>query len=234
MLVFVFYVKRIIIFEKEEIKILLLKKLDKNDDNFIKKLDGKLIKKIIDGEIFIYFLDFDIIGNIESFNDYSMEYIVYYLNRKLVFLDGFDINDLCMFIEKNKLIGEDIFKIFIGKEIEGKRKKYEIKKILDYIDEEECYILLNGEWYFYNNDYIDYLNDLFSEILVIYNFEYDFFKKRYEIFCVKKYEEEKNRFDFIGKIKKEIKELIKRKYYKERVYNFLLVEENEYLENYDC
>ena len=233
MLALVFYAKRIITSEKEEIKIPLLKKLDKNDDNLIKKLDGKLIKKIIDGETPIYFSDFDIIGNIESFNDYSTEYTVHYLNRKPVFLDGFDINDLRMFIEKNKLIGEDIFKIFIGKEIEGKRKKYEIKKILDYTDEEERYTLLNGEWYSYNNDYIDYLNDSLSEIPVIYNPEYDFSKKRHETFCAKKYEEEKNRSDFTGKTKKEIKESIKIKYYKERVYNLLLAEENEHLENHD-
>ena len=45
MLALVFYAKRIITSEKEEIKIPLLKKLDKNDDNLIKKLDGKLIKK---------------------------------------------------------------------------------------------------------------------------------------------------------------------------------------------
>ncbi|MGQ4818864.1 DUF6119 family protein, partial [Enterococcus faecium] len=62
MLALVFYAKRIITCEKEEIKIPLLKKLDKNDDNLIKKLDGKLIKKIIDRETPIYFSDFDIIG----------------------------------------------------------------------------------------------------------------------------------------------------------------------------
>ena len=39
------------------------------------------------------------------------------------------------------------------------------------------YTLLNGEWYSYNNDYIDYLNDSLSEIPVIYNPEYDFSKK---------------------------------------------------------
>lgn len=168
-----------------------MKKLDKNDDNLIKKLDGKLIKKIIDGETPIYFSDFDIIGNIESFNDYSTEYTVHYLNRKPVFLDGFDINDLRMFIEKNKLIGEDIFKIFIGKEIEGKRKKYEIKKILDYTDEEERYTLLNGEWYSYNNDYIDYLNDSLSEIPVIYNPEYDFSKKGMKLFVLRNMKKKK-------------------------------------------
>ncbi|MFX3904033.1 hypothetical protein ACJBU7_11465, partial [Streptococcus suis] len=62
---------------------------------------------------------------------------------------------------------------------------------------------------------------------------YDFSKKRHETFCAKKYEEEKNRSDFTGKTKKEIKESIKRKYYKERVYNLLLAEENEHLENHD-
>ncbi|WP_447382673.1 hypothetical protein [Enterococcus faecalis] len=89
--------------------------------------------------------------------------------------------------------------------MKAREKKYEIKKILDYTDEEERYTLLNGEWYSYNNDYIDYLNDSLSEIPVIYNPEYDFSKKGMKLFVLRNMKKKKIDLILLAKQRKRLK-----------------------------
>lgn len=37
-------------------------------------------------------------------------------------------------------------------------------------------LTIKGEWYYYNDDYIDYLRDSIEELDVIYDSQYDFGK----------------------------------------------------------
>lgn len=56
---------------------------------------------------------------------------------------------------------------------------------------EKC-LLLKGEWYYYNDDYIDYLKDSIEELDVIYKPEYDFGKAKLKEYQNKQYELEKD------------------------------------------
>ena len=51
---------------------------------------------------------------------------------------------------------------------------YNIKRVIDFTDDERKCVLIKGEWYQYNSDYIAYLQESIKELDVIYDSKYDF------------------------------------------------------------
>ena len=52
-----------------------------------------------------------------------------------------------------------------------------MKKLVDFTDDEKRCLLLKGEWYSFNDDYVQYLQDSIAELDVIYDSRFDFSNK---------------------------------------------------------
>lgn len=89
--------------------------------------------------------------------------------------------------------------------------------------EEKC-LLLKGEWYYYNDDYIDYLKDSIEELDVIYKPEYDFGKAKLKEYQNKQYELEKDFLEYNGLSSTQIKKEIEKKYYAENAFNHYIAD----------
>ncbi|MGK0551974.1 DUF6119 family protein [Enterococcus faecalis] len=228
----IFHVKQVIDSDKAEQKIPILKKIGKEDPIKLERLDNNLLQKINDSEMKIYLSDFDIVGNVEEFKDYSNDYSLHYKRKKEI-IKNLEIETIRNFIEKHEIKGIEVFNIKIGKFIDNKIIKYTLKEILDYTDEDEHCTLFGGDWYSYNLDYLDYLKESLAEIPVVYYPEYDFSLKKHENYCSLKYEQEKQNKRYQGKTEEQIKKSIKNRYYKEFFYNTWLAETNSHFKNYD-
>ena len=99
-----------------------------------------------------------------------------------------------------------------------------MKRLIDYTDDEKKCLLLKGEWYYYNDDYIDYLKDSIEELDVIYKPEYDFGKAKLKEYQNKQYELEKDFLEYNGLSSTQIKKEIEKKYYAENAFNHYIAD----------
>ena len=82
-------------------------------------------------------------------------------------LDELSMRDLKLYIRDNKIPRQDIFKIKITHEQEGWPIYTQgIKQALDFIGDDDRVLLSNGWWMRFNQDYLDFLDDYLSSILV--------------------------------------------------------------------
>jgi hypothetical protein len=107
-----------------------------------------------------------------------------------------------------------------------------IKNLIDYTNDNEKCVLSKGNWYKYNDDYIQYLKDSIQEIDVVYDSKFDFTKKQYLDFINAKFDSEKGKPEYSGKTETEIRKKIMQKYYAERSFN-LIRELNDGYKNFD-
>lgn len=203
------------------------------DADLIKTLDERLkeeIRKNIDS---INISEVDIIGSTEIFNHNDTQFTINF-NRKKEDVSELSIEQIKKFAKKYGInLNESLLDIRVIRYNNGASVKTEyLKNLIDYTDDDERCILLNGQWYHFNDDYLEYLSDSIREIDAIYNPDYDLRKSLHNQFIDRKYLEEKDNDEYQGKIEKEIREKLKKKYYKERYYNIMLSEEHEF-ENYD-
>ena len=49
-----------------------------------------------------------------------------------------------------------------------------MKRLIDFTDDDKRCLLLKGEWYSFNDDYVQYIQDSIAELEVIYDPKYDF------------------------------------------------------------
>lgn len=91
---------------------------------------------------------------------------------------------------------------------------------------------MDGEWYLYNEDYLEYISDSISEINVLFQPEYNYSTEAHDDFLDIKYEELKlaNEYHDLSEI--EIRKKIKQKFYKENYYNINL-ETQHHFTNFD-
>ncbi|EHP50504.1 TIGR04141 family sporadically distributed protein [Clostridium perfringens] len=203
------------------------------DADLIKTLDERLkeeIRKNIDS---INISEVDIIGATEIFNHNDTQFTIKF-NRKKEDVSELSIEQLKKFAKKYGInLNESLLDIRVIRYNNGASVKTEyLKNLIDYTDDDERCILLNGQWYHFNDDYLEYLSDSIREIDAIYNPDYDLRKSLHNQFIDRKYLEEKDNDEYQGKTEKEIREKLKKKYYKERYYNIMLSEEHGF-ENYD-
>ena len=107
-----------------------------------------------------------------------------------------------------------------------------MKKLVDFTDDEKRCLLLKGEWYSFNDDYVQYLQDSIAELDVVYDSRFDFSNIKLLEYVERKYQEEKDCAEYSGLDDQEVKKKIKDKYYAERVFNNVLSEQFNF-ENHD-
>ena len=78
------------------------------------------------------------------------------------------------------------FKIKVQVDKEDTHFSNYMKKIIDYTDDERKCILIKGEWYHYNDDYVAYLNDSMKDLEVKYISDYDFSSSQFNNYRNKK------------------------------------------------
>ncbi|MBO1914365.1 hypothetical protein J4G37_57285, partial [Microvirga sp. 3-52] len=89
-----------------------------------------------------------------------------------------------------------------------------------------------GDWYHFNDDYQEYLEDSIAEIDVIYNPDYDFTVGIHDDFIGVKYLEEGDDLKYEEMEERDVLKKLKQKYYAERVFNTIR-EQKDGFTNYD-
>lgn len=203
------------------------------DKKTIQELDECLIEKIEENIDCINISELDIVGATEIFNSNDTTFTLKYKRKNCTIQDLVKENIL-QFMQENDLnIKNDFLNIKVVSNKNGEPVCTDVmKRLIDFNDDERRSLLLKGEWYSFNDDYVQYLQDSISELDVIYNPVYDFSKEQLVEYVAKKYQEEKDNTEYTGLSNAEIEKKIKDKYYAERVFNNVL-EEQFGFENYD-
>lgn len=201
-------------------------------DSLIGELNNNLLNKIEKNIEIINISEVDIIGATEVFNNNDATYSLQYKSRKRP-ISELTKENIFEFIKENAFDIKDFMKIkVIRYKNETSVSTDEIKRFIDYTDDERRCLLLKGEWYQYNDDYIKYLQDSLSELEVVYETQYDFSDSKWKDYVEKKYNQEKDLQEYANLTECEKRKSIQNKYYAERVYNNILSEEFGF-ENHD-
>ncbi len=215
----IYFIENIITNGEEKCKIPVFVKV--KDKEYIELLNQKMAQNVRENpEIVIS--ELEIIGANEIFNHNDDEYIIKF-NGKNKQITSLTVDELRAFCDEYEFNYNDvILDIKIGRYYNGESvSTTAIRNLIEYIDDEEKCLLSNGEWYKFNNDYLNYLSLSIAEISAEYHPEFDFSKSLHNRFLNEKYEEEKTSPEYIGKTEDDIKKAIKRKYYAERAFNIL-------------
>lgn len=204
------------------------------DEKKVKELDERLLNQIDRDIDCINISELDIIGATEVFNHNDSTFMLKYKKGKEEEVDELSKDNVIRFINANQLqIRKDFLDIKVVSKRNGEPVCTEImKKLIDYTDDDKRSLLLKGEWYSFNDDYIQYLQDSIFEIPVVYNPIYDFSDNKLKEYVNKKYVEEAGNSEYENLTEKEIRKKLKNKYYAERVFNNVLEEEFDF-ENHD-
>lgn len=227
----IIYIENIIKNNEDKYKIPVFYKVV--DKSLIEYLDKKLESDLSDDIEALNISEIEIIGATEVFNN-NDDLFKLCFDRYSEEISHLSIEELKRFSQKYKFnLNEKILEIKVVKYVDGKPVITErIKDLIDYTNDEKRCILIKGQWYYFNEDYLEYLVDSINEIDVVYNKKYDLRKSNQREFWDKKYLEEKDLPEYEGKKEQEIRKSIKNKYYTERYYNIMLSEEFKF-ENYD-
>ncbi|CAI3721539.1 DUF6119 family protein [Clostridium neonatale] len=227
----ILYIENILESQDDKCKIPVFAKVV--DCELIETLDKRLKVEVYKNIDNINISEIDIIGATEIFNhnDTSFTASLKHYRKEISELS---VNQLIQFANENKFnLNENILDVKITSYNNGTEVRSDkIKNLIDYTDDVERCILLKGQWYYFNDDYLSYLADSIKEIDVIYKPEYNFHKALHNEFLERKYLEGKDSDDYKGKTEKQIRDIIKNKYYAERYYNIMLAD-NYGFENYD-
>lgn len=217
---------------KEELhKIPVFRKV--RDEELIGELDEKLLENIGENIECINISELDIIGTTEIFNNNDAEFILKYKGYTKQ-IEELTKENIVQFLEDSNLkVKDDFLKLKIISKKNGESVCTEkMKNLIDYTDDKRRCLLLKGEWYLFNDDYVQYLQDSISEIEIIYDSKYDFSDDKLAEYIDNKYQQEKCLSEYMGLSEGEIRKKIKDKYYAERVYNNVLSEKYGF-ENHD-
>lgn len=162
------------------------------DDELIADLDERLLKKINDNIDCINISELDVIGVTEIFNNNDSSFVLKY-KRDYENIESLTKDAIMHFIETNKInIEKEFFNIKIAcLKNEQIVCTYNIKRVIDFTDDERKCVLIKGEWYQYNSDYIAYLQESIKELDVIYD-------SKYEVRLIMGYQEKIDLIDYIS------------------------------------
>lgn len=219
--------------EKEELhKIPVFSKV--RDKQILEELDNELKEKIDEDIECINISELDIIGATEIFNNNDATFTLKYKYGKQKEIEELSKNNILQFIEENNLKVKDDFLDI--KVISNKNNNpvctETIRKMIDYTNDTKRCLLLKGDWFLFNDDYVQYLKDSILEIPIKYNPEYDFSTVQKDEYVSRKYEIEKSLPVYKDLDEAAIKKKMKDKYYAERVFNCIMEEEHGF-QNYD-
>lgn len=218
--------------EKEELhKIPVFSKV--RDEKIINELDERLIEKIEENIECINISELDIIGATEIFNSNDASFTLKH-GRKYKNIEELTKENILQFMYENNLnIKNDFWNMKVVSNKNGEPVCTDImKRLIDFTDDDRRCLLLKGEWYSFNDDYVQYLQDSIAELEVIYDPQYDFSNEKLSDYVERKYQEEKDCEEYTDLTIEEIKKKIKDKYYAERVFNNILSEQFDF-ENHD-
>lgn len=203
------------------------------DEVIIQELDERLIEMIEENIECINISELDIIGATEIFNSNDASFVLKH-KRQSKAIEELTKENILQFIEENGLkIRSDFFDIKVVSNKNSEPVCTDImKRLIDFTDDDRRCLLLKGEWYSFNDDYVQYLQDSIAELDVIYDPQYDFTNNKLLDYVNRKYQEEKNSEEYIGLEDDKIRKKIKDKYYTERVFNNILSEQFGF-ENHD-
>lgn len=196
------------------------------DENATRELDERLLEKIEQNIECINISELDIIGVTEIFNNNDASFTLKH-ERKHKNIHELTKENILKFLDENNLkIKNDFLNIKVVSNKNGEPVCTDkMKCLIDYTDDEKRCLLLKGEWYSFNDDYVQYLQDSIAELDVIYNPEFDFSNVKLLEYLKRKYQEEKECVEYIGLSEQEVMEKIKDKYYAERAFNNILSEQ---------
>ena len=203
------------------------------DENIIRELDERLLEKIEENIECINISELDIIGVTEIFNSNDASFTLKH-ERKHKNIHELTKENILQFVDENNLnIKNDFLNIKVVSNKNSEPVCTDImKRLVDFTDDEQRCLLLKGEWYSFNDDYVQYLQDSIAELDVVYDSQFDFSNKKLSEYVERKYQEEKDCVEYIGLTSQEVKGKIKDKYYAERVFNNVLSEQFGF-ENHD-
>ena len=227
----IIYIENILEVQEDRYNIPVFTKV--TDSDLIEDLNARLNEKVLNNINSINISEIDIIGATEIFNHNDTSFTASF-GRYSQGISELSIDQLRQFSNNNGFnLNENVLEIKIVSYNNGTQVRTDkIKNLIDYTDDSERCILLKGQWYHFNDDYLSYLADSIKEIDVIYNQDYNFHKALHNEFLNQKYFEERDRDEYNGKTESQIRDKIKKKYYAERYYNIMLAE-NYGFENYD-
>ncbi|WP_455936959.1 DUF6119 family protein [Gemella morbillorum] len=187
------------------------------DDNLIDTLNKSLLDSLENSIANANISELDIVGATEIFNHNDSTFELSY-KWKTKQVDELNVKNIKEFIDENDF---DVKKDFLDLKVVISRNGQttytkKMVELLDYTDDSQKCILMNGDWYKYNDDYLQYLRDSIAEIDTFYDPTFDFSKAKLKEYQQKKFDEEKqNEPDLTI-------ESIEKKYYAERIFNEVL------------
>lgn len=193
------------------------------NDNEISELEEKLKEKVKNDEFNITFSDFDIIGTNEVFYSQSAAYIISY-GRKQEKVDILDLDVIKNFCEKKAL---DIKEVFLDIKVraideDGRGELVGLKEIIDCTIDDKSATLIKGHWYKYNTDYIKALQDSLKDLTCVHRTIFDFKQSKYDSFIDEQIRVLKTDDKNASKSDIELREIAKKVYYNEKVYNIIM------------
>ena len=232
----ILYVEKILRIPDEEAKYKIpLFKAVKNDE-LLTILNGNLNRALKDSILGsddsinrISIPELEIIGVSEVFNNNDDRFVLKYnrYEREIITLSLDTIKSFCEYYKIYTV--EDISKIkVIRYKNDDPIFREQLKRIIEYTDDEHKCIYYQGKWYLFNEDYLSYLNDSIREIDAIYDYKYDFNESIHNQFIEDKYNEVKGESKYKGKSVDEVKKSLRSKYYAERCYNLIRKQEGHF------
>jgi uncharacterized protein (TIGR04141 family) len=156
-----------------------LPRVDKvRDENKKNELDQKLVSTILatqdDSDVSIE--EFTVSGVNFIFSD-ADNYSLYIkgFGREKVQIDSLNIESLLDFVRETGVnLRESIneIQVFVHREY-GRDFSQPLKFYLDFIDDEDRYCLIDGEWHKFNQSYLDYLKREVDTLEIIYDANFD-------------------------------------------------------------
>lgn len=201
------------------------------DSEKIEMLEYNLKRKIVNSEISINLSELDIIGATEIFNRSDGEFELIFKGRKQKIL-SLSIDEIKKFMDDNGFnYQSDLLDVKVRSYYEGSEIRTDsIHNLIDYTDDDEKCLLTKGNWFYYNNDYLEYLDSSLKEIECRYFSEYDFTDDIYNEYIENLYQNRKEEYESLSK-EQAIKKL-KKEFYRERVFNNLRASNDNFI-NYD-
>lgn len=217
----------------DKTRIPLLKSISTRESILLKKLNKNLVNAIKTESVNISISEYEIKGTSSIFHSESDCFEIRSGHKKKT-IEVLNIKEINTFIRTKDIDEENVLDITItSKTNDGNIAKYDLLELIDYIDDANQCVLISGKWYQFNNDYQNYLNNSLNEIDVIYDSNLDYSKSSRVDFVNKMYLQEKDSPEYISKQDSQIKEILNKKYYRERFYNMSLFDKNPIFENYD-
>ena len=189
------------------------------DKNRIEHLQNNLIAAIENRLPQVIISEFGIIGSHEVFNRCDAYKLIYEQNEKE--FSELTIQNITSFCEEfNITASAKRLSIKVCFIVDGQQRNCtDLLSILDFMDESERCLLVQGVWYEFNDDYLNYLKKSLSEIPVLYKPEFDLAQSKINAFCESKAQEEQYYAEYHGMSIEAVILKMKSKYYPERAFN---------------